>query len=469
MGETEFQAGVHNFLEKYQYANAVTQDLWMELEKVSTDKLAVSSIMDCWTRQMGYPLLQVIKVSPTRYRVSQTRYLKDQSADQGTSSPYGYKWDVPLTWITETNPEPVLKFLYRNEDFIDIDLTNGSTWIKFNVGQFGFYRVNYPLEDWENLAQVLVSNPTSLSSVDRASLLNDAFSLAESGHIPYTIPLSMTKYMSQETSLVAWETVFEKMVNMKKLLVFTPTYPLLQEYIRDLVNVHYSRLGWEQTGTHAEKLNRNNIINLACDSGLKDCNDQAAKLFQAWIADPEMFISPDLRTAVYRFGMAAAGDPENWEIVFQRFLAEQNAQEKKKLLYGLAQVKEPWILHRFLQLAKNESNVRSQDFFTVLSYVSGNSAGNPIVWRYMQEEWENMVERFSLNDRYLGNLPKSITYDFSTRFQLDQVKSFFKKYPEAGAGARSRKQAAEHIQLNIKWIEDHSSVIHSWLKNRTKT
>jgi len=138
-------------------------------------------------------------------------------------------------------------------------------------------------------------------------------------------------------------------------------------------------------------------------------------------------------------------------------------------LYGLAQVKEPWILHRFLQLAKNESNVRSQDFFTVLSYVSGNSAGNPIVWRYMQEEWENMVERFSLNDRYLGNLPKSITYDFSTRFQLNQVKSFFKKYPEAGAGARSRKQAAEHIQLNIKWIEDHSSVIHSWLKNRTKT
>jgi glutamyl aminopeptidase len=43
-----------------------------------------------------------------------------------------------------------------------------------------------------------------------------------------------------------------------------------------------------------------------------------------------------------------------------RYLNEENPQEKKKLMYGLSQTKEPWILKRFLELAKNESNVRSQ-------------------------------------------------------------------------------------------------------------
>jgi hypothetical protein len=32
---------------------------------------------------------------------------------------------------------------------------------------------------------------------DRASLLNDAFSLAEAGHISYAIPLSMTEYLTK--------------------------------------------------------------------------------------------------------------------------------------------------------------------------------------------------------------------------------------------------------------------------------
>jgi aminopeptidase N len=47
--------GIHLFLKKYQYSNAVTADLWRELEAVSSKKLAISSIMDTWTRQMGYP------------------------------------------------------------------------------------------------------------------------------------------------------------------------------------------------------------------------------------------------------------------------------------------------------------------------------------------------------------------------------------------------------------------------------
>lgn len=123
--------------------------------------------------------------------------------------------------------------------------------------------------------------------------------------------------------------------------------------------------------------------------------------------------------------------------------------------YFLAFVSEPWILKQFLRQAKNETIIRSQDYTIVLRYIAANPIGkltwtfknnackldlvfegNPIVWDFLREEWPYLVERFTLNDRYLGRLPKSICANFNTKFQLNQMEDFFRKYPDAGAGMK---------------------------------
>ena len=42
------------------------------------------------------------------------------------------------------------------------------------------------------------------------------------------------------------------------------------------------------------------------------------------------------------------------------------------ILSDQASIREPWILYRFLQLAKDPNVVREQDFFTLLTFVSAN-------------------------------------------------------------------------------------------------
>ncbi len=59
MGEDEFKLGIKRFLDKFKYGNAVTNDLWSELEAVSSKGLNITSIMETWTRQMGYPIITV--------------------------------------------------------------------------------------------------------------------------------------------------------------------------------------------------------------------------------------------------------------------------------------------------------------------------------------------------------------------------------------------------------------------------
>ena len=118
-----------------------------------------------------------------------------------------------------------------------MEVEAGTKWIKFNVGQYGYYRGNYLPEQWDSLAnvntntyhcfygichginccsilQVLNDEPETLGAMDRASLLNDAFALAEAGRIDYKIPLDMTSYLTRETHLVPWDTIYASLKDL---------------------------------------------------------------------------------------------------------------------------------------------------------------------------------------------------------------------------------------------------------------
>ena len=60
-----------------------------------------------------------------------------------------------------------------------------------------------------------------------------------------------------------------------------------------------------------------------------------------------------------------------------------------------------------------------------------------------------------------------ITGRFSTPLRLDEMKEFFKKYPEAGAGEQYRKIALETVENNINFRESHAKEIYSWLQDNT--
>jgi len=75
-----------------------------------------------------------------------------------------------------------------------------------------------------HLCKVLSFQHSFSGTTDRSNLINDAFSLAESGHIPYSIPLSMTLYLKKEKDYVPWATAFEKIKFMDAILKQTSEY-----------------------------------------------------------------------------------------------------------------------------------------------------------------------------------------------------------------------------------------------------
>ena len=60
-----------------------------------------------------------------------------------------------------------------------------------------------------------------------------------------------------------------------------------------------------------------------------------------------------------------------------------------------------------------------------------------------------------------------MVYKFFELYILLQVESFFRKYPDAGAGRRGRQRALENIKTNIAWMNDNYYIITSWLEANT--
>lgn len=126
-------------------------------------------------------------------------------------------------------------------------------WIKFNHDQVGYYRVNYEESLWQALADQLIATPASFSVGDRASLLNDAFALADATQLPYEIAFDMTKYLAKEEDYVPWSVAASKLTSLKRTLYYTNSYAKYKKYATALIEPIYTALTWTVGDDHLNK------------------------------------------------------------------------------------------------------------------------------------------------------------------------------------------------------------------------
>ncbi|XP_048762432.2 glutamyl aminopeptidase-like [Ostrea edulis] len=468
MGKGKFFLGVGNYLKAFRWGNAKTDDLWNELNKANTEGFGVKEMMDTWTRQMGFPYINITlqtERNKTVVSATQNRFLADKSTVfDPNESPFGYKWYIYLDYSLSSGGSGHF-WINKTEVKVKFDVPGTfqtSGWIKFNRRQKGFYRVNYPDSMWCKFSTELETNNTILSNVDKAGLIDDSFNLARGGYIDYSIPLNLIKFLDTELNHLPWESACTGIEYISDMLQTGASFSLLRDFIIEKARPVLSQIGWEDDGDHLKKLMRVNLISLTCGMGDKDCLDNATNRFRRWLDNGES-VTPNIRSIVYKYGMQNGGSPEDWDRMWDKYKIETVPQEQIKLLYGMANTQTMWLLVRYLEYAKKENMVRSQDFFTVVQYISQNPVGNKLVWDWIRYNWDYLVDRFTTYSRSLGRLVPNVISDFNTEFELQQVQDFFNKYPDAGAGARGRQNAIVSIKANIEWKKINEKKITDWL------
>jgi puromycin-sensitive aminopeptidase len=171
-----FRTGLHNYLEKFKYKNAVTEDLWEALTNAS--QKPVRELMDLWVKQTGYPYLDVSRrVNEKNETIVSLRQERFFSNGAKPTEEENYLWKVPISIVTRSSyPNVHTNYLLeKREDEINLGVLGANDWIKLNKNSVGLYRTNYSPDMLENL--VTLVREQTLHPTDRLGLQSDVFAL----------------------------------------------------------------------------------------------------------------------------------------------------------------------------------------------------------------------------------------------------------------------------------------------------
>ncbi|EFA77142.1 membrane aminopeptidase [Heterostelium album PN500] len=454
-GVDQFQIGIRNYLNKHQYSNAETADLWQELTKASNPTIQVDEIMKNWVTAPGLPYINVTSIKGGKaLALSQHRYLGNiDSVAKDTTI-----WNIPISVATNCSISKSNMDGATTEIAIDL---NECKYALFNNHANSFVRYKYDTETLNAIIHQMSRDINSLDPLGVVEFLDDQFSFVKAGLLQPSSAFEMASFLGNNTNIPA--TILSATLNgiatIGSSITEQECYPqfrqLQQSYFRNvLADFNYSAT----PTTYLDKVRFKTIIGLSNSAGITQTVEFLNKTWHDLKSTPEK-INPDYRRSMYASIIVNGGNNEyNW--VRERFLHGNN-NEKTESLLALGQARQPYLVKRSLDMFMN-GTVRIQDYIYLIRSLSLNSNGIDAAWRYFRENYEFFEK--NLNAQSLGQFTNTIGGQFNSKILLQEFNEFVQgksKIPEYFI-----KSTQEIIENNIKWLDRYATPLCSYLHER---
>ncbi|KAG7376581.1 hypothetical protein PHYPSEUDO_013119 [Phytophthora pseudosyringae] len=461
LGRDVFYRGIHDYLVKFSYRNAQTQDLWESLEKASGQH--ITALASSWTSQTGYPMVTLADDGT----LVQERFLADQTL-KATSQDAGVAWGVPLTFVASDKPKEVQRVgIWERNSSKEATAAlaaklqapaDSSSWIKLNANQAGFFLVNYSPEGWKRLQQPV--REKSLGPVDRMSLLNSIFAFARSGELPVTRALDFSFAYAEEPEHLCWKEISSNLRFYCTLYSADAFYPKLQAYIRQLFASIMKRLTWEAAKGESSTVGpfRRDVISMLALGEDPDVITEAQRLFQAYFEDSSA-LSADLRGVVFN-AQARRGDAAHLKQLRERYESSNFIEEKLDCLTALGLFKSLELKREVI--AWGLKNVRSQDIQYVFSSVAADAPGAEFAWKYVQEHWAELNEQY--RPLIVGRIVMSVVSRFQSEAHALEVETFLDTRKHSSY-TRLLDAALERIRVKSACYQRNRDDLAKWLES----
>ncbi|XP_006820981.1 aminopeptidase N-like [Saccoglossus kowalevskii] len=465
LGEPDLIDALRHYLKSHSYGSVITDDLWASMNEViqESHNLDMKYIMDPWVLQMGFPVINITRITTTMFRAYQSHFLInpfDEPKDEHYTN-MGYVWVVPLSYTHEQELEfknPNLLWLEENSLEFEIQGLTNTDWVLLNINQTAYIRVNYDIENWRKLAKQLTYAHEVIPVRSRSHLVDDALTLGEALHLDHVVALEVIEYFREEDEHMPWQAFVDVKSYTKYMLWRSSTYGLYENYLRYLVSPNYYSLGWEFDDNELEYYRRINSLSVACENNLRNCIENAKARYKSWIDQPENNpIEPDIRDTVYCTAIRHGGDQE-WKFAYDM---QTRAHEDRDLLQSsMACSRITWILLGYL-----EESLHSEyfDTGTVIGYVRDKSAtGFILAWRFAVKNFQHLLELY-------GQSAYDIIWQFSekmyTEKDLNELIGFGQQYYNMPTEAANNfYRALQKIQVNMQWQARNGNDIHAFLQ-----
>ncbi|XP_078620093.1 puromycin-sensitive aminopeptidase-like isoform X4 [Branchiostoma floridae x Branchiostoma japonicum] len=461
IGDEDFRKGMNLYLTKFMYKNTFTEDLWASLGEASGKP--VDKIMSTWTKQMGFPVLEV---SATQEGTSRVLKIKQSKfCAEGPSEDDSSLWMVPVSISTSQSPATAVKTLLldQRETTVTIDNVKPDDWVKLNPGTVGFYRTQYSAEMLDRLLPAIKDQ--SLPPRDRLGIQNDLFALAKSGVASTVDILRVMEAFVNESNYTVWSDLSANIASLATLLSGTDCYPQFKLFVQDLFKLVGEKLGWEPKDGegHLDAMLRSIVLSHLGKYGHQATIAEANQRLEEHISGTRT-LAADLRGPVYAT-VLRHGDEKTYEKLLDLLRKADLHEEKVRILRSLGSVSQPELIQRVLEFALS-SEVRSQDTVFVIGGATSSLKGRELAWKFVQDRWDELHTRYQ-GGFLLARLVQFSTSGFVEEVRAREVEDFFKLHP-APAAERTVQQSCENIRLNAAWLARDAASISDYLSTRAR-
>lgn len=407
LGEPAFRDGIRKYMAAHAYGNSTTADLWRALESAAGKP--VTGIAASFTEQDGVPLV-IAETACTgdaqRMALRQDRFVIAPMRTAGAAPLPPRSWQIPVALgpLPATQPADVLLL----QGSADIAAGNCGAAIKVNLGDIGYYRVEYG----PNSRAALLKSLAQMSVEDRVNFVADSWALVQAGRAEPVSYLALIEALAPDDRRAVWDQVIGVLNSLNRLSRDRAERPALQAYARARLRPVFDRLGWEGSGSGDDDttLLRASLISALGEFGDQEILAEAKRRFAGFLQDPKSLPNA-LRDAVTHL-VGISADRPTYDTLLALARKSTVTNERLRYYYAAASARDAAMARATLALTLADE-LPGTIVTGMISNVAASGEQPDLAWDFVQKNFDALLAKQGpgFRDQFVANFMTNFTDD----------------------------------------------------------
>ncbi|WP_126945990.1 M1 family metallopeptidase [Xanthomonas sp. BRIP62409] len=451
VGSDHWRDGVRSYIKQHQFGNAVTDQLWQQIDAVAPGKQFTQVAHD-FTLQPGVPLIK----ASTRCVGGQTTVTLEQgelTLDRPDKQPL--RWHVPV--VVRSGDATQVRVLVDGTAQVQVPSCDAPVVV--NAGQKGYFRTLYAPAQFK----ALTSRFGALPVVDQLGVLNDTDALADAGMQTEADVLDLTAQVAVGASPDVWDMVAGIYDGVDGSFEHDPAgRAAWRAYAVPRLSAEFATLGWDNRDGDSAQIQqlRTRLIASLSDMGDAAVIAEARRRFAAFQATPAS-LSPELRDSVLG-AVARNADTATWDTLHALAKQETSAMVRDAYYDFLSMPIDEALAKRALALALTPEP----------GATTGASMIDRVASQHPELAFDFAVAHRTQVDTLVDSTSRARYYpglgiDSAELATADRIKAYAEQYI-APTSRQAADNAINTIQTRVKLRAASLPQIKAWLKARKR-
>ena len=330
--------------------------------------------------------------------------------------------------------------------------------VKLNLGEIGYYRVEYDATSRAALAKSF----SLMAPADRLNLLADSWAFVEAGRSEAQPYFELLDEIGSDDDRAVWEQILRSIAKLNRLARGRAERPALQTYAREKLRPVLDRIGWDASGSEDDEssLLRTRLIGALGELGDEETLAQAKQRFASFLTNSAS-LRPSLREAVLHL-VGEHADRATYDALLTLARKTSNTAERVRYYTAAASARDPSLAQETLALTLTDelpSAIRS----SIMNAVASAGEQPELAWQFVQKNFATLAVR--QGPLFQNFFVPSLMTSFSDAERAAELALFAPAHATAG-GKIVAARAQEAILADAEFKARVLPALDDWLKRR---